>query len=328
MPMCGLPFFFLSSPPSSPSRAGGSGPMWMGGGCNGCHPSDTTTCSGWAWFQCTVPPTQAPPALPPTLCTKAPPFFFYPPFLALPGLCWTDGWGEDAKGGRPPDTTTCSGYRHGSHMHTPTHSSTTGLATHPPPPPSPPSLTPTPPPPTDRLRPMKGIPPFTLPSLTGELLQDGPHQTSNRLKELPQAYSIHRDWHAHVPPSPHEVACRLLQPLWGRQRPTAQSYSHTDARSPRTARSKNWIIFRKYPTYRLPSSDRWYSVPTKRPEAKQAHALKSSQFLPKICAKTKNLPSTFPVGTVGYSILVRIAELARMAAFRPRCRQSKKEYHG
>eukprot|EP00962_Isochrysis_galbana_P049848 scaffold21332_cov148-Isochrysis_galbana.AAC.2 len=25
----------------------------------------------------------------------------------------------------------------------------------------------------------------------------------------------------------HEVACRLLQPLWGRQRPTAQSYSHS-----------------------------------------------------------------------------------------------------
>eukprot|EP00962_Isochrysis_galbana_P043503 scaffold16587_cov141-Isochrysis_galbana.AAC.1 len=24
----------------------------------------------------------------------------------------------------------------------------------------------------------------------------------------------------------HEVACRLLQPLWGRQRSTAQSYSH------------------------------------------------------------------------------------------------------
>eukprot|EP00962_Isochrysis_galbana_P003436 scaffold965_cov120-Isochrysis_galbana.AAC.17 len=28
--------------------------------------------------------------------------------------------------------------------------------------------------------------------------------------------------------------------------------------------------------------------------------LKSSQFLPKIFAKTKNLPSTFPVGTSGY----------------------------
>eukprot|EP00962_Isochrysis_galbana_P030823 scaffold10020_cov122-Isochrysis_galbana.AAC.15 len=26
----------------------------------------------------------------------------------------------------------------------------------------------------------------------------------------------------------HEVACRLLQPLWGRQRPTAQSYSHKE----------------------------------------------------------------------------------------------------
>eukprot|EP00962_Isochrysis_galbana_P028840 scaffold9150_cov120-Isochrysis_galbana.AAC.21 len=25
----------------------------------------------------------------------------------------------------------------------------------------------------------------------------------------------------------NEVACRLLQPLWGRQRPTAQSYSHS-----------------------------------------------------------------------------------------------------
>eukprot|EP00962_Isochrysis_galbana_P057074 scaffold29290_cov153-Isochrysis_galbana.AAC.1 len=25
------------------------------------------------------------------------------------------------------------------------------------------------------------------------------------------------------------VACRLLQPLWGRQRPTAQSYSHRPA---------------------------------------------------------------------------------------------------
>eukprot|EP00962_Isochrysis_galbana_P048428 scaffold20198_cov160-Isochrysis_galbana.AAC.1 len=69
---------------------------------------------------------------------------------------------------------------------------------------------------------------------------------------------------------------------------------HTDARSPRTARSKNWMIFRKYPTYRLPSAYRWYSVPTKRPEAKQAHApeifaipaedlredKKSSQYLP------------------------------------------------
>eukprot|EP00962_Isochrysis_galbana_P006757 scaffold1821_cov98-Isochrysis_galbana.AAC.1 len=50
------------------------------------------------------------------------------------------------------------------------------------------------------------------------------------------------------------------------------SAPHTDARSPRTARSKNWMIFRKYPTYRLPSAYRWYSVPTKRPEAKQAHA--------------------------------------------------------
>eukprot|EP00962_Isochrysis_galbana_P049975 scaffold21436_cov146-Isochrysis_galbana.AAC.1 len=58
------------------------------------------------------------------------PFFFCPPFLSLPRL-WTDGWGEDAKGGRP--------HRH--HyvfwlgtvpMHTPTNSSITGLATHPP----------------------------------------------------------------------------------------------------------------------------------------------------------------------------------------------------
>eukprot|EP00962_Isochrysis_galbana_P046233 scaffold18529_cov127-Isochrysis_galbana.AAC.2 len=54
------------------------------------------------------------------------------------------------------------------------------------------------------------------------------------------------------------------------------------------------MIFRKYPTYRLPSTYRWYSVPTKRPEAKQAHApeifaipaedlredKKSSQYLP------------------------------------------------
>eukprot|EP00962_Isochrysis_galbana_P010311 scaffold2853_cov123-Isochrysis_galbana.AAC.4 len=54
------------------------------------------------------------------------------------------------------------------------------------------------------------------------------------------------------------------------------------------------MIFRKYPTYRLPSAYRWYSVPTKRPEAKQAHApeifaipaedlredKKSSQYLP------------------------------------------------
>eukprot|EP00962_Isochrysis_galbana_P050318 scaffold21750_cov128-Isochrysis_galbana.AAC.2 len=29
----------------------------------------------------------------------------------------------------------------------------------------------------------------------------------------------------------HEVACRLLQPLWGRQRPTAQSYNHTPTRT-------------------------------------------------------------------------------------------------
>eukprot|EP00962_Isochrysis_galbana_P000212 scaffold54_cov113-Isochrysis_galbana.AAC.1 len=54
------------------------------------------------------------------------------------------------------------------------------------------------------------------------------------------------------------------------------------------------MIFRKYPNYRLPSAYRWYSVPTKRPEAKQAHApeifaipaedlredKKSSQYLP------------------------------------------------
>eukprot|EP00962_Isochrysis_galbana_P040785 scaffold14829_cov115-Isochrysis_galbana.AAC.2 len=73
-----------------------------------------------------------------------------------------------------------------------------------------------------------------------------------------------------------------------------ENQPHTDARSPRTARSKNWMIFRKYPTYRLPSAYRWYSVPTKRPEAKQAHApeifaipaedlredKKSSQYLP------------------------------------------------
>ena len=54
------------------------------------------------------------------------------------------------------------------------------------------------------------------------------------------------------------------------------------------------MIFRKYPTYRLPSTYRWYIVPTERPEAKQAHApeifaipaedlredKKSSQYLP------------------------------------------------
>eukprot|EP00962_Isochrysis_galbana_P042225 scaffold15716_cov119-Isochrysis_galbana.AAC.6 len=80
------------------------------------------------------------------------------------------------------------------------------------------------------------------------------------------------------------------------------SAPQTDAKSPRTARSKNWMIFRKYPTYRLPNAYRWYSVPTKRPEAKRAHASEIfAQFLPKIFAKTKNLPSTFPVGTSGYS---------------------------
>eukprot|EP00962_Isochrysis_galbana_P027248 scaffold8549_cov146-Isochrysis_galbana.AAC.1 len=45
----------------------------MGGGCKGCRPPDTitTTCSGLARFQCTLPPTQqAPPAMPPALCTK------------------------------------------------------------------------------------------------------------------------------------------------------------------------------------------------------------------------------------------------------------------
>eukprot|EP00962_Isochrysis_galbana_P038647 scaffold13734_cov116-Isochrysis_galbana.AAC.1 len=38
------------------------------------------------------------------------------------------------------------------------------------------------------------------------------------------------DYHVGAFPHPfrgHEVACRLLQPLWGRQRPTARSYSHT-----------------------------------------------------------------------------------------------------
>eukprot|EP00962_Isochrysis_galbana_P046836 scaffold18950_cov122-Isochrysis_galbana.AAC.5 len=37
------------------------------------------------------------------------------------------------------------------------------------------------------------------------------------------------DYHVGAFPYPfrgHEVACRLLQPLWGRQRPTARSYSH------------------------------------------------------------------------------------------------------
>eukprot|EP00962_Isochrysis_galbana_P016051 scaffold4589_cov106-Isochrysis_galbana.AAC.5 len=80
--------------------------------------------------------------------------------------------------------------------------------------------------------------------------------------------------------------CAMSSPL--------TSAPHTDARSPRTARSKNWMIFRKHPTYRLPSAYRWYSVPTKRPEFKQAHApeifaipaedlredKKSSQYLP------------------------------------------------
>eukprot|EP00962_Isochrysis_galbana_P002158 scaffold558_cov120-Isochrysis_galbana.AAC.12 len=82
------------------------------------------------------------------------------------------------------------------------------------------------------------------------------------------------------------ACCAMSSPL--------TSAPHTDARSPRTARSKNWMIFRKYPTYRLPSAYRWYSVPTKRPEAKQANApeifaipaedlredKKSSQYLP------------------------------------------------
>eukprot|EP00962_Isochrysis_galbana_P054170 scaffold25703_cov140-Isochrysis_galbana.AAC.1 len=74
---------------------------------------------------------------------KSTPLFFCPPFLPLRGL-WTDGWGEDAKGGRPSDTTTCSGWawfqctlphplKHHRPCHPPTHSSTTGLATHPPP---------------------------------------------------------------------------------------------------------------------------------------------------------------------------------------------------
>eukprot|EP00962_Isochrysis_galbana_P017020 scaffold4884_cov122-Isochrysis_galbana.AAC.2 len=49
------------------------------------------------------------------------------------------------------------------------------------------------------------------------------------------------DYHVGAFPHPfrgHEVACRLLQPLWGRQRPTARSYSHTAWRhSP--ARGKN-----------------------------------------------------------------------------------------
>eukprot|EP00962_Isochrysis_galbana_P015795 scaffold4525_cov125-Isochrysis_galbana.AAC.1 len=38
------------------------------------------------------------------------------------------------------------------------------------------------------------------------------------------------DYHVGAFPYPfrgHEVACRLLQPLWGRQRPTARSYSHS-----------------------------------------------------------------------------------------------------
>eukprot|EP00962_Isochrysis_galbana_P056894 scaffold29041_cov94-Isochrysis_galbana.AAC.1 len=40
------------------------------------------------------------------------------------------------------------------------------------------------------------------------------------------------DYHVGAFPYPfrgHEVACRLLQPLWGRQRPTARSYSHSAA---------------------------------------------------------------------------------------------------
>eukprot|EP00962_Isochrysis_galbana_P033866 scaffold11400_cov134-Isochrysis_galbana.AAC.6 len=28
--------------------------LWMGGGCKGCRPPDTTTCSGLARFQCTL----------------------------------------------------------------------------------------------------------------------------------------------------------------------------------------------------------------------------------------------------------------------------------
>jgi len=38
------------------------------------------------------------------------------------------------------------------------------------------------------------------------------------------------DYHVGAFPYPfrgHEVACRLLQPLWGRQRPTVRSYSHS-----------------------------------------------------------------------------------------------------
>eukprot|EP00962_Isochrysis_galbana_P032862 scaffold10882_cov108-Isochrysis_galbana.AAC.2 len=82
------------------------------------------------------------------------------------------------------------------------------------------------------------------------------------------------------------------------------SAPHTDARSPRTARSKNWMIFRKYPTYRLPSAYRLFidgtaCLPSAQKPSRRT-PLKSSQFLPKIFAKTKNLPSTFPVGTSGY----------------------------
>eukprot|EP00962_Isochrysis_galbana_P044677 scaffold17397_cov125-Isochrysis_galbana.AAC.2 len=72
MPMCGLPFFLLSSPPP----LAGPVAVWTDGPMDGGRmqrvaarqtPLRTCSGSGWVWFQCTLPPTtQAPQALQPT----------------------------------------------------------------------------------------------------------------------------------------------------------------------------------------------------------------------------------------------------------------------
>eukprot|EP00962_Isochrysis_galbana_P002594 scaffold705_cov119-Isochrysis_galbana.AAC.3 len=118
-----FPFFLLSSPPppAGPVAVWTDG-RWMGAGCKGCRPPDTTTCSGLARFQCTLPP--------PALCTKAPPFFFCPPFPPLPACGLMDGGRMQRVAA--PQTPLYVFWLGTVPMHTPTHSSTTCLATHPP----------------------------------------------------------------------------------------------------------------------------------------------------------------------------------------------------
>eukprot|EP00962_Isochrysis_galbana_P031899 scaffold10429_cov122-Isochrysis_galbana.AAC.5 len=73
-----------------------------------------------------------------------------------------------------------------------------------------------------------------------------------------------------------------------------------------------------YPTYRLPSAyNRWYSVPTKRPEAKQAHAPEIFAISAEDLREDKKIfpvPCTFPVLSWDFRLLeAKIQDILKLA---------------